>query len=71
MLIRTAVGLAIVLAAVSGSLASPRTHAKNARTASGHAAVFSGTETGPGSFSVSEPTVWGWRYTPPQEQAHR
>jgi hypothetical protein len=71
MLTRTAVGLAIVLATVSGSLASPRTHANNAPTALDPAAVYTGTETGPRSFSVSEPTVWGWRYTRPQEPAHR
>jgi hypothetical protein len=67
MLTRSAFGLVIALASVSGALAAPRTHANNTQNVYNPSGAHIGAETG----TRSEPTVFGWRYTPPQEPVRR
>jgi hypothetical protein len=64
MLTRTAFGLAVVLASVSGSVAAPRAQAvADTRTVYN---PFSDDIAGRRSRTESAPTVWGWPYVPPR-----
>jgi len=58
MLTRTAFGLAVALASVSGALAAPRTYANDTQTVSGASVGTESGDSGP---------VWGFKLTPPQE----
>ena len=58
MLTRTAFGLAVALAFVSGALADPRAHTNDTQTISGAAVGAESGESGP---------VWGFKLNPPQE----
>jgi hypothetical protein len=67
MLTRSVFGLVIALASVSGALADHRTRSNSAQNVYNPSGAYVGVENGP---RASEPTVWGWRYTP-QEYGRR
>jgi hypothetical protein len=68
MFARAAFGMAIALAAVSGALAAPGTHAARAQadTQTVHNPSRANIA-GQRSHSESAPTIWGW----PQDPAYR